>query len=281
MDAIPRPAHFYTEPERMEVGGVEVAYRRQGEGEPVLYLHGAGFTRIWPPFHEHLSESVDLIAPEHPGYGETEMPDWLAGFDDLVIHYDEFAEKLGLEEFHLVGYSLGGWIAAEFAVFYPRRLKSLTLITPAGLRVPGHPVRDLVAMMPEELWDTIFNDKTQMERYLPAADDMDEVVHAFGEATTLARLAWNPQYDIKLEHRLERVKCPALVIKAEDDRLVPGEIGDRYAELLPDARVETVDGTGHALVLERPEECAGLIASFVSEASGAPLEARASAGEPA
>ena len=262
---VPRPRHFYTEPERVEVGGLEVAYRRKGEGEPVLFLHGAGFTRMWPPFHERLSESVDLIAPDHPGYGETPMPDWLDGFDDLVIHYDEFLEALGIGEVHLVGVSLGGWIAAEFAVFHPRRVRSLTLVTPAGLRVPGHPVRNLVAMMPEELWDTIFNDRTNMPQYVPSAQDPEEVVHAFGEATAFARLAWNPQYDIKLERRLERVRCPALVLKAEDDRLVPAQIADRYAELLPHARVETMPAPGHALIHERPDACAELIAGFVAE----------------
>src|SRR5918999_3605291 len=103
MSAIPRPPHFYTEPERMEVGGVDVAYRRRGDGEPVLYLHGAGFTRMWLPFHERLSESVDLIAPDHPGYGETPMPDWLDGFDDLVLHYDELLDRLGIDTVHVVG----------------------------------------------------------------------------------------------------------------------------------------------------------------------------------
>ena len=268
METVPRPAAFYTEPERVEVGGLEVAYRRGGDGEPVLFLHGAGFTRMWPPFHERLSESVDLIAPDHPGYGETPMPDWLDGFDDLVIHYDEFLEALGIGEVHLVGVSLGGWIAAEVAVFYPRRVRSLTLIAPAGLRVPGHPVRNLAAMLPEDLWDTIFNDKTNMHQYVPTGDDPEEIVHAFGEATTFARLAWNPQYDIKLEQRLRRATCPALVVKAEDDRIVPGEIADRYAELLPDARVETIPGTGHAIIHERPEESAELIAGFVREAAG-------------
>jgi pimeloyl-ACP methyl ester carboxylesterase len=267
METVPRPAVFYTEPERVEVGGLEVAYRRGGDGEPLLFLHGAGFTRTWPPFYERLSESVDLIAPEHPGFGETPMPDWLDGFDDLVLHYDEFLESLGIGDFHLAGGSLGGWIAAELAAFFPRRLKSLTLIAPAGLRVPGHPVRNIVAMLPEELWDAMFNDKTNMHQYMPASDNLDEIVHAFGEATTFARLAWNPQYDIKLERRLRRVTCPALVLKAEDDRLVPGEIADRYAELLPNARVETIPGTGHALTHERPEESAQLIARFVEEAS--------------
>ena len=136
---VPRPKNFYTEPEWLDVGGLRVAYRRKGTGEPTLYLHGAGMTRMWLPHLEALSERVDVIAPEHPGYGETEMPEWLDGFEDLVIHYDELLDVLGLEQVHVVGYSLGGWLAAEFASFYPQRLKSLTLMVPAGLRIEGKP----------------------------------------------------------------------------------------------------------------------------------------------
>ena len=61
-----------------------------------------------------------MIAPEHPGYGETEMPEWLDGFEDLVIHYDELLDVLELDRVHVVGYSLGGWLAAEFACLLPQ-----------------------------------------------------------------------------------------------------------------------------------------------------------------
>jgi pimeloyl-ACP methyl ester carboxylesterase len=266
MAAVPRPRHFYTEPERLDVGEVQVAYRRKGGGEPVLYLHGNGFTRMWLPFHERLAESVDLIAPEHPGYGETPMPDWLGGFDDLVLHYDELLDRLGLDSVHVVGYSLGGWIAAELATFYPRRLRSLTLMCPAGLRVPGRPAPNLIAMTTEAVWETLFHDPGKAEQVMPDYESMDEVVHLYGEATAFARLAWNPQYDLALERRLRRVACPALVIGAEHDRVVPNAVADRYAELLG-ARIERVGGTGHALGVERPDEAAALVAAHVAEAS--------------
>ena len=73
--------------------------------------------------YERFSQSVDFIAPEHPGFGENERPDWLQNFSDLVIHYDQLLAELGIGQFHLVGWSLGGWTAAEFASYYPRRLK--------------------------------------------------------------------------------------------------------------------------------------------------------------
>jgi pimeloyl-ACP methyl ester carboxylesterase len=263
--SVPRPRHFYTEPEWIEVGGLRVAYRRKGQGPTTLYLHGAGLTRMWLPLYERLSGSVDLLVSEHPGYGETEMPDWLDGFDDLVIHYDSLLDALELERVHLVGYSLGGWIAAEIAVFHPRRLESLTLVTPIGLRIPGKPVGDVFAMDPETLFMTMFNDPTNAPQILPDIESLDEIEHQFGEMATLARLAWNPRFDPKLERRLERVSCPTLVVRAEHDRLVPDEMAERYAELIDGARIETVPGTGHALVVEQPEKTADVISSFIQE----------------
>jgi pimeloyl-ACP methyl ester carboxylesterase len=264
---VPRPRHFYTEPEWIDVGDLHVAYRRKGQGEPVLYLHGAGFTRMWLPLHEELSKRMDLVAPEHPGYGETEMPEWLDGFDDVVLHYDELLDALGLDQVHLVGYSLGGWIAAEFAAFYPKRLRSLTLMVPAGLRILGKPIPNPVAMMPDQFFDLIFNDKTNMGQVLPDFESFDEIVHSYGEGTTLARLAWTTQYNLKLEQRLERVTCPSLVVRAEHDRLIPDEMAERYTEHLPNSAIETIPGTGHALAVEQPEKVGETIGRFIQEVS--------------
>jgi pimeloyl-ACP methyl ester carboxylesterase len=264
---VPRPHHFYTEPEWLGVGDVRVAYRRKGTGEPTLYLHGAGMTRMWLPHLETLSQRVDVIAPEHPGYGETEMPEWLDGFEDLVIHYDELLDVLELDQVHVVGYSLGGWLAAELASFYPKRLKSLTLMVPAGLRIPDKPIPNPVAMMPDAFFDLIFNDKTNMHQVLPDFEDFDEIVHSYGEGTTLARLGWTTQYNLKLETRLRRVTCPSLVVRAEQDRLICDEMAERYAELLPNSRIETIPGTGHALAVEQPEKVGETIGRFVQEVS--------------
>ena len=266
MAAVPRPRHFYTEPDWLDVGEVRVAYRRKGSGEPVLYLHGNGFTRMWLPFQERIAESADLIAPDHPGYGETEMPTWLGGFDDLVIHYDELLDALGLETVHVVGYSLGGWIAAELAAFYPRRLRSLTLICPAGLRVPGQPAPHLTALTNQGVWEGLFSDPQNREAVAPDWESLEEVVHLYGEATTFARLAWNPQYDAALERRLRRVDCPALVIRAETDRIIPDAVADRYAELL-DARLERISNTGHAIAVEQPDRVADLIVGHVTDSA--------------
>lgn len=264
---VPKPPKYYTEPAFEEVLGIPVAYRRKGTGETVVLLHGAGFTRMWLPLYEMFAEKTDFIAPEQPGFGETPMPQWFRSFDDLTILYDQLFEQLGLDEVHLIGFSMGGWAAAEIASYYPRRLKSLTLITPVGLRLPDNPGVDIFQLSPEELMDRLFQDKQVMQEFLPDPDNFDEGIHLYSEFSAAARVMWAPRYNLALERRLQRLRCPALVVGGENDRLVPNEMSDRYAEVLPNARLERIPGTGHEPCLERPRELADVILGFIEEAS--------------
>jgi len=264
---VPKPPKYHTEPAFEEVFGIPVAYRRQGTGEATVLLHGAGFTRMWIPLYAMLAERLDFIAPEAPGFGATPLPKWLRGFDDLTILYDELFTRLGLDRIHLIGFSMGGWAAAEFAAFYPRRLKSLTLITPVGLRLPDEPGVDIFQLGPAELMDRLFKDKTVMQQWLPDAENFDEGIHLYAEFSAAARLMWAPRYNLALERRLQRVRCPALVIGGEEDGLVPNAMSDKYAAVLPDARLVRIPGTGHEPCLERPRELADVLLDFNEEAA--------------
>jgi pimeloyl-ACP methyl ester carboxylesterase len=264
---------FYTPPFLADVRGLPTAYRRSGEGEPLLYLHGAGLTRRWLPFYERLAQQVDLTAPEHPGFGDTPMLPGMRSMEDLVLHLDDLLEVVGLGDVHVVGHSLGGWLAAAFAVHYPRRVRSLTLIAPLGLRVPGHPLYDIFRMTPGEADEILFNGHAaRYPEYLEEGDPVEALVHNYREITSAARLAFSPRYDVRFDTRLARVTCPALVIAAEDDRVVPRAHCERWAELLPDARLEVIRGaevpTGHLPIVQEPDRLADLIAGFITTARG-------------
>jgi pimeloyl-ACP methyl ester carboxylesterase len=263
----PRDWAHWTEPEWVEVDGLRTAYRRKGEGAPLVYLHGAGLTRQWLPLYDELSRRFDVIVPEHPGFGDTKMPGWLRGMDDFVLHYDGFLRALGIEDAHLVGHSLGGWIGAYLAIFYPERFRSLTLVTPAGLRVPEAPMADAFRMSPEIAMETLLSGAPPEKylEYFQQGDEIDNTVHAYTEAITFARLMWNPRYDVKLDHRLARIQIPTLVVGAEDDRLIPARHVERWAELVAGATSTVVEGepgepTGHLLIVQRPRELAEVVA---------------------
>ena len=269
MTAIPEAPVSGPPVEKVDLRGAEVAYRRRGEGPPLLFFHGLGFSQRWHPLHERLAERFDVIAPDLQGFGDSPPESWMTGFDDLALHYAELADVLGLHRFHLVGHSFGGWVAAEFASFYPERLASLTLITPLGLRVPGDIPRDLFRMTAAARLDVQLNDRTAEV----LGDDegrpgLERLMQDYADLTAFGRFAWNPRYDIRLDRRLGRVTCPALVIGAEEDRVLPSSHVRRYAELLPDAQTTIIKGTaapsGHGVVLQEPAAIAAAIESVAS-----------------
>lgn len=252
------------EAQMIDVAGTPVAMRRRGSGDPLLFFHGAAGTGRWLRFHEALTDGAEVIAPEHIGFGATPFQEWLHGFDDLVLHYDDLRRTLGLERFHLVGYSLGGWLAAAYATVFPDQLLSLTLVVPGGVKAEGRPpfLVDLFGSEPEELFGAIFNDPTNIGEIAVDLTDPDNIAAFYDEFTTVARLVWNPRWDRRMTRRLRRVTCPALVVGAEHDRLVPDECAEVYAEHLPDARLERVPGTGHGIAIEQPEATARVIRDF-------------------
>src|SRR3979490_1377366 len=93
-----------------------IALMRGGSGPPLVFLHGAGGASAWLPCMGALTEKFDVIVPEHPGFGASDTPDWLDTIHDLAYFYLDVLADLDLDRVHLVGVSLGGWIAAELAV---------------------------------------------------------------------------------------------------------------------------------------------------------------------
>src|SRR5271170_6468461 len=120
----------------LAVRGCRIRLMRGGAGSPLVVLHGASGANV-QPFMQQLSQKFDVIAPEHPGFGDSDTPDWLDNIHDLAYFYLDLLDELKLNGVHLVGNSLGGWIAAELAVRNTQRLASLTLAGSAGLDVPG------------------------------------------------------------------------------------------------------------------------------------------------
>ena len=113
-----------------------------------------------------LAEHFDVISPDHPGFGESDRLDWIDGMEDLVYFYLDLLDALELESVHLVGASLGGWLAAELAVHQPSKVRSLVMVDPIGLDLPEHPVEDVFGMNPDELRAALFRDPELALRFI-------------------------------------------------------------------------------------------------------------------
>jgi pimeloyl-ACP methyl ester carboxylesterase len=271
--------------ELLELAGGRVHLLRGGAGEPVLFLHAAGGAGAWLPFHAQLAGAgFEVIAPDHPGFGKSDDFPEVEAIDDLVYHYLDVLDGLGLDRPHVVGASFGGWIAAEVAVHSPHLIGSLTLLSAAGLRLPDHPVADVFLMPPAKLAAALFHDPPPPAgppaagppaAGAPAAGaplELDAIIAAYREATSLARFAWVPYLsDPKLERRLRRITAPTLVVAPSDDGLIPVAHARRYAALIGGADYAEVAECGHAMYVERPAEFASLVASFLASHPLAPL----------
>jgi pimeloyl-ACP methyl ester carboxylesterase len=265
------PRHaWYTAPARATVRGTEVALRREGAGEPLLFLHGHWLTGVWSPFHRAVAAEVDLIAPELPGFGDSPGAEHLTTRPDMVLLLRDLLDALGLDAVHVAGYGIGAWLAADLAIWAPGRVRSLALVAPFGLRVPGSPVADVFAMDPARYTDEYFNGSDDGFTDLvpgvgtPAQGGPEGFAHRYGELGAAAAMIWTRRYDLKLEQRLPLLGVPALVVGARADRIVPDAHLGAWAGLLG-APVVDVDQAGHALLLQQPDAVASALTAFVRE----------------
>ncbi|GAA4874160.1 alpha/beta fold hydrolase [Actinomycetospora straminea] len=246
--------------QRRKAGSGEIAYRRAGQGHPVLLLHSAGGANEWGPLQLGLVATGDLVAPDHPGFGLSDDLPEIHTVDDLVYHYLDLLDGLGLAQVDVVGLSFGGWVAAELAVHSPERVRRLVLGAAVGLRIPEAPVADLFLMNPPQLMRALFHDEALVTAALSAAPTTDQILATYRDLGALARFGWHPFLnDPKLERRLHRISAPTLVLAAGEDRLVPRAHAERYAARIPDAELRVVEDCGHALHGERPAEVTAAI----------------------
>jgi pimeloyl-ACP methyl ester carboxylesterase len=245
--------------------GDRFALHRNGHGEPMLYLHGLDGAAPALPFIERLGDAFDVIVPEHPGFGASDVPAWLETVDDLAYYHSEVLDRLGLDRVHLVGHSLGGWIALELARRTPKRFPTLTLIGSAGIHVNGVPKGDLFMRAPDAVLRSMFADPKLAEPILAKLGASPEAQFAFNKnRNAVARVAWHPPlFNPQLEKWLPRVSMPAHVIWGDADRLFPIEYAHAFRALLPDAQLTILEDCGHYAHLEQPERLHLAVSSFL------------------
>jgi pimeloyl-ACP methyl ester carboxylesterase len=251
----------------VEVRGYEVRVLQAGDGGTILYLHGFTGSACSPLLHR-LSRRHRVIAPEHPGFGRSQIPEWLMGIGDLALFYLDLVESLDLAHVHLVGHGIGGWIAAELAIRNAARLASLTLLAPAGIVVPGVSIADIFLIPTEELLRRQLHDPAA-----PAAAEWlrentaREIDIVLQNRAALARIGWSPRlHNPQLPYWLHRIDVPTLLVWGEQDRIIPFACRQPYLEEMPRIELLALPNTGHALEAEQSTEIAARLDSFIAGA---------------
>jgi pimeloyl-ACP methyl ester carboxylesterase len=248
------------------VEGIRVDMIERGAGPPLLFLHAEN--GIEPAFGaiDALAETAHVIAPTHPGFGRSELPQSMRTIDDLSYFYLDLLDRLDLTDLTVVGVSLGAWLAAEIAVKSTARISRLVLANAVGVKVGGRETRDIAdifAITEQEYLDITYCDPNIGRCDYKALPDAESLAAARAREAT-ARFAWNPYFhNPRLKSRLHRIRIPTLFLWGRHDRMLSEAYGRAYCTMIPGARFELMESAGHFPHHEQPKLFAERVMAFI------------------
>jgi pimeloyl-ACP methyl ester carboxylesterase len=259
--------------EKMTIAGCEIEVLRGGSGPALVFLHGAGGAHNWMPYMDRLAEHYSLYVPSHPGWGRSDTPDWLDGVGDLAYFYLEFLDVIGEDDavgedgVHLVGNSFGGWLALEIAVRSAARIKSMTLVSAAGIHVAGVPKGDIFLWDDDERVYNTFYDRKLAEARLAREPSEEDADIALKNHFSTAKMAWHPRfYNPELQKWLHRIHVPTLILWGDSDKIFPPAYGEAMQKLIPGSTLTIIPECGHLPQQEKLDDfIAGVTAHTASQ----------------
>ena len=247
------------------VSGHSVGYYDVGSGPALVLLHGiGGDADEWVFCFEPLSRSHRVIALDLPGFGRSDKPAMeytVAAFVDFI---EQFLKELHLNRVHLLGESLGGWIASAFALKFPQLIDKLILVDAAGVwgDITTLPI-DVRVSTREHLRDVfrlIFYNK---ELATDALVDYGYYLHLErGDGATIDSLLRNTPGE-RLDGVITGITLPTLIVWGEHDEMIPLRVGQNLHRLIPGSKLVVIPECGHVPELEKPEELVKAVLGFL------------------
>ena len=251
--------------------GAKIHYVEAGSGAPVILIHGlADNVAIWDPVIPALAARFRVIALDQIGFGRSDKPLLNYRVSTLVDFLDVFLTELKIERASLVGNSLGGWVAAAYALAHPERVERLVLSDAAGyaaltktidsrsLRALRVPSRDDIRY----LGPLSFHDK----RFYQDVDTAFKERVTAGDSYTVAQVLDSMiRGDDALDNKLQTLKQPTLVLWGREDKLIPLSFGEQFHREIVDSRLRIIDNCGHMPQLECPNEFSAAVLKFFSD----------------
>jgi pimeloyl-ACP methyl ester carboxylesterase len=251
----------------LTVDGFEMPYLEGGTGEVLLLIHGFGgdkdnFTRI----ARLLTPHYRVIIPDLPGFGEaTRNPKASYAMADQVARVHGFVTQLGIGRLHLGGNSMGGFIAAQFAVPYGHMVHSVWLLDPAGTAASHD--SDMVRHYEKtgecpllvrrvENFDATVRATTHKTPFLPRFVRTTLGRRGVADFELHTRILRQMQDSPLLEQTYQPMATPALIVWGEEDRILSPAGAAAFKLLFPHAQVIMMQATGHLPMAERPKRSA-------------------------
>ncbi|HMC30619.1 MAG TPA: alpha/beta hydrolase [Candidatus Angelobacter sp.] len=248
------------------LGDHRIVYSEGGKGEPVLLLHGFGASADnWNRFAARLIKHYRVIAPDLPGWGQSTRIDSVSyAYPQQVERLHQFLGSLGLHRMHLVGHSMGGFLASAYAVRYPEQVITLGLIAPHGIAEP-QPGELALSVAAGDNWlvatsvpefDRLLNKVFAKRPYLPKSVFRLLAAHAIRGNAKSARIFAEMQInEPRLIERLEQIKVPALIIWGDQDRVLHVSCAEVFRQGIKNSELLVLPGAGHMPPVENAREC--------------------------
>jgi pimeloyl-ACP methyl ester carboxylesterase len=253
---------------RVKLYGTEIDLIRGGAGRPLLVFHGEWGNPGWRSWLDGLAAEFEVFLPTHPGFGHSGRHRGLETIRDLADFYLDFLDHFRLDQPALIGFSLGGWLAAELTATSPERIGKLVLVDAAGLHVEGSPIADIFLATRAELMALSFHDPKsfrELAQICPENPSEEESVASERSQIMAQVLAWKPyMHNPKLQYRLHRIHTPTLIVWGRDDATTPLAHGEAWAKAIAGAQLKVIDRCGHAPHLERPAEFTPMVRDFLN-----------------
>lgn len=273
-------ARWATPPSQfVEIDGVRLHYREEGEGPPVVLLH-ANYASLfmWEPWAAALKDRYRVIRVDLPAHGLTgPEPSGDYSLQRIQSLFEQFVDARGLERFVVVGTSIGGTVAMRYAADHPERIERLVMISPGSLeaRVRGRTTPANVPKIADVLaWVTprAFTAYMLRNDYGDPARVTDAVIDEWyamwmREGNRQAMIDLLRQYvSGGVEAKIRSIRVPVLLIWGEKNKRVPLALAYETRALLansPQVQLEVLPGIGHMLVQEAPQQSAAVIRRYL------------------
>ena len=270
--------------EYVQVGPHRIHYWTAGEGPPLVLVHGvASSAADWTPLFHKLKQSHRIYAPDLLGYGDSDAPrdsDYSVATQTDIVR--GFLDAMHLQQPDVAGVSMGGWIALKLAAEHPDRVRRLVLISSAGLAFPTTLTETSFSATTVDEQRESFRLQSDLAPKLPRFILYD-FLRRSREKAWIVRASMRSMLqrrELLLDHKLQRVRMPVLIIAGTTDRIVPFSVAVHLKVEIPHATLVPLNGCGHLAVVECRDRTLKAMLPFLGTPASPPADRAASRRPP-
>ena len=266
--------------ENINICNTQIEMLKGGSGDSLLILHGTDGSLGWLKYAQELAEEFTVYIPSHPGFGNSEKPEWIQTMTDLTFFYSWLIEELQLENCNVMGFSIGGWLTAELLSVSPNLFNKAILVDSAGIKPQNEDIVDIFLLTPQQVAELMvknMNNVPEFEKVFGDSEAPSGTYYITGSTgnfnpqyiadknrETAVRLCWKPyMFDPKLQHTLNRVNKPVQIIWGANDALIPLECAQMFHSSIPNSQLNIIDDCGHLPQMEQTDKFVKIVKDFL------------------